>query len=802
VRASTKSEEPKRADRKPSRGGASSFGSAVEEYFLSESGQRLRYEPDEKIGVIVVRNFPDLGRFAALRFLEWVSENPQGVVSLPTGKTPEYFIREVRRLLAGWKSKNVQRELKEVGLGGKPRPDLRGLRFVQIDEFYPINPLHHNSFYYFVSEFYIKGFDLDPARALLINCGEIGMPQGMTLDDVWCDDEVDLSLRYRSARSSHERLQKRVIESIDQWCTEYEQCVRQLGGIGFFLGGIGPDGHIGFNIRGSDLNSTTRLAATNYETQAAAAQDLGGIEVAKKRLVITIGLATITYNPECVAVVIAAGEAKKRIVAESIRSAKHVRYPASALQSLPAARFYITQGAAKDLVSRNCALMGQMESIGEEEEERIVIDLSLMLGKTLLELTEEDFDKSPYGRMLRRRFKGRLKALARRTHERLVASVEAGMVARANRVFLHTEPHHDDIALGYLPFVVRHIRVWTNRHYFVTLTSGFTAVTNRYMLDKIRRLKGFVQGEDFRTLAKEGYFDPQNRTAKNRDVWQYLDGVAAHSQALSEEGEMRRLARDLIEVYNEIDERNLEDRTDELVNYFETQYPGRKDMPHIQRLKGMCREWESDCLWGYFGWNADSVHHMRLGFYSGDIFTEEPTLERDVVPVLDLLRRVNPDVVTVALDPEASGPDTHYKVMQAISEALKLYERQTGRHDIEVLGYRNVWYRFHPSEANLFVPVSLMMFSLQQSAFMHTFISQKDASFPSYEHDGPFSELAQRIQVDQYRMLKSCLGRSYFHEHPSALIRATRGMVFLKQMNLDEFYTKSRQLRERTERMR
>ena len=25
------------------------------------------------------------------------------------------------------------------------------------------------------------------------------------------------------------------------------------GGIGFFLGGIGPDGHIAFNIKGSDL---------------------------------------------------------------------------------------------------------------------------------------------------------------------------------------------------------------------------------------------------------------------------------------------------------------------------------------------------------------------------------------------------------------------------------------------------------------------------------------------------------------------------------------------------------------------
>ena len=34
-------------------------------------------------------------------------------------------------------------------------------------------------------------------------------------------------------------------------------------------------------------------------------------------------------------------------------------------------------------------------------------------------------------------------------------------------------------------------------------------------------------------------------------------------------------------------------RIEEFVNYFETQYPGKKDLDHIQRLKGMCREWEA-----------------------------------------------------------------------------------------------------------------------------------------------------------------------------------------------------------------
>jgi glucosamine-6-phosphate deaminase len=132
--------------------------------------------------------------------------------------------------------------------------------------------------------------------------------------------------------------------------------------------------------------------------------------------------------------------------------------------------------------------------------------------------------------------------------------------------------------------------------------------------------------------------------------------------------------------------------------------------------------------------------------------------------------------------------------LQAITEALKRYEKTSGRSDITVWGYRNVWFRFHPSEANIFVPVSLNMLSLMHSAFMNTFISQRDASFPSYEHDGPFSELARRVQVDQYQKLKTCLGREWFQNHSSPLIRATRGMVYLKEMQVEEFYERSQAL--------
>jgi glucosamine-6-phosphate deaminase len=539
--------------------------------------------------------------------------------------------------------------------------------------------------------------------------------------------------------------------------------------------------------------------ATNYETQAAAAGDLGGIEVSRRRLVITIGLGTITCNPDCTAIIIAAGEAKAGVIADAVQGPVSIRIPASALRTLPNARFYITLGAAKQLRRRQVSLLVRSKDYSDEQVMRAVVDLSLQRNKPLLDLTHQEAQQDL---MLSEVLKGRPEPfpdLVRMVRERVIESIERGSGVRPNTRFLHTEPHHDDLMLGYLPHIVRSMRNPTNDHHFVTLTSGFTAVTNLFMLQQLKGLERWIHSKEFLALCREGYFDIGNQHGRNRDIWQYLDGIAARNEAMRAEGAARRLLRNLMEVYEESDIEAIADRMTELQHYFASVYPGRKDPGAMQRLKGMCREWEAETLWGYFGWQCSHIRHLRLGFYTGDIFVPEPTVDRDVAPVLTLLNEVKPDVISCALDPEASGPDTHYKVLQAISEATDRYVEMNQRQDIRIWGYRNVWFRFHPSEANVYVPVSLNMLSVMESAFLNTFVSQKNASFPSYAHDGPFCELAQQIQVEQYQMLKTCLGRAWFAEHNSPLIRGARGFVYLREMNVQEFRQTARSLRKSTE---
>jgi glucosamine-6-phosphate deaminase len=768
--------------------------SPVEKIALSQSPFKQFTPLNERILTIVVDNFPALGKLAAMRFLEWVQSNPEGVISLPTGKTPEHFIKWVSHLLQNWEKPDIQKLLEENGLSPTPKPSMQGLRFVQIDEFYPINPKQHNSFYAYINQYYIKNFGLNPERALLINPEKIGLQPGERLEDVWPENKVDLSLRYRYGKTSEERRQKEMLARIDQWCLEYEAKIREMGGIGFFLGGIGPDGHIGFNVSGSDHFSTTRLTPTNYETQAAAATDLGGIEISRNRLVITIGLGTITYNPNCTAIIIAAGEAKAAVIRDAIENPPHILYPATVLQKLPNARFYITLGAAKLLRDRQRFMIENEAPLSFSTIEKVAVDLAVEQRKQITSLTQEDFTSDLLGNAVIKKLPENLPKVLPKIRQELLDKLQRGVYQHTDTRFLHTEPHHDDIMLGYLPHVVRHIRHASNTHYFACFTGGFTSVSNQFMIQQLEKLLDWIDKPEFRELHESGYFNPTNLNGRNRDVWQYLDGVAMKSRTTKHEGQARRLLRNLIEIYEEDDLRGIKNRIAELMHYFKTEYPGKKDLPHIQNLKAMCREWEAECLWGYFGWNCDYVKHLRLGFYTGDIFTEEPTLDRDVPPIVNLLETVKPDIVTVAFDPEASGPDTHYKVLQAVTEALKIYEKKSGRSDIKIWGYRNVWYRFHPSEANMFVPVSLNMFAVMQTAFLNSFSSQKSASFPSYEYDGPFSELAQRIQVEQYQKIKTCLGREWFYEHPRPLIRATRGLVFLKEMDLKEFYASSREL--------
>jgi len=765
--------------------------SKVEKAFFERSGRK---KTTAMLPYVVVDNFPGLGLLTSLRFLEWVAGNPDGVISLPTGKTPEYFIKWTKYLLNNWDKPEARKIREDNGLFLKEKPSLKGLHFVQIDEFYPIDPRQHNSFYDYVRNYYIEGFDLDPAKALLINSEEITLAGGRHFSEVFPDNIIDLSLRNREAVGQKEKIRQESLFRIDNWCTGYEKKIRSLGGIGFFLGGIGPDGHIAFNTRGSDHNSSTRLTATNFETQAASAGDLGGIEVSRTRLVITIGLGTITFNPDAVAIIFAAGDAKALVVRNALENGPDNLYPATVLQSLPNARFYLTEGASVQLHDTIERYYKESEWTFEKTE-RAVFDLCQKIDKYAHKLVLEDLKNDEYCSLIPDLSLNTVADVIESTKRK----IEAGLRRERNTGFFHTGPHHDDIMLGIFPAIIPQLREITNRFHFSVLTSGFTAVTNSMLLGLLEETQRLISIDMIQMLKYPDFFESGYKFKWDKDVSHYLDKVADKDEAGKMRGLCHRIVRAMVDIYQLKSKEQLTEQIRRNIDLIRGSYSGEKNPPDIQRLKGMLREYEEELVWAHYGVPVRNIEHLRLGFYTGDIFTQQPDKHRDVEPILQCLRRIQPNIISLAFDPEGSGPDTHYKVLQAIAEALRQWSQEKDLSEVRVIGYRNVWFRFLPFEANVFVPVSLNSMAVLNQSFRDCYVSQVNASFPSPSYDGPFSDLSQQVWVEQFKQVQLILGKDFFYENESPKIRGTHGMVYYKEMLVNEFLQHARELEKSVE---
>merc|ERR1712167_457699 len=146
------------------------------------------------------------------------------------------------------------------------------------------------------------------------------------------------------------------------------------------------------------------------------------------------------------------------------------------------------------------------------------------------------------------------------------------------------------------------------------------------------------------------------------------------------------------------DAKKIHERVRQLRAYFNAQYAGQKDNSQVQLLKGSCREFEAECVWGHIGWQLPNISHLRLGFYTSEIWDPEPTHGRDVAPVLKLLKDIQPDIVTVALE--------QHVVTDGCTPNMTIW------------GYRNVWFRFEPHEVSSIIPVSLQSIAVLNQMFL------------------------------------------------------------------------------------
>lgn len=735
-----------------------------------------------KTPFLTVASFPQLGLLSALSFIEWAAENTTGVVSLPASKTAQYFIHYLHFILDNWNNKQGRELLEKYNLKLKEKPNLSELQYVQMGDFYPIASEQHNSLYNFAKVNYIEGFGFNKSKSLLIKSEDIGLTDGKHFLEVFPDYKIDLTLRFREAHTALEKLQQGSIFKIDDWCTRYEEQIREKGGIGFFLSGIGPDGHIAFNTKGTGHYSSTRLTKTNFETQAVLATDLGGIEVSRTRLVITIGLGTICFNPDTKAIVYAAGEAIADTIKLAVESEPTVDAPATALQKLHNARFYLTDGAAVKL-DDSIDTFYKTGPWTHKKTERAVIELCKKINKFGPKLEVDDLKADKYCRLIPDLNDNTVRSVI----DSILEKLEKGMQKELNQVYYHTGPHHDDIMLGIMPATNRQSRDASNKLHFSVLTSGFTAVTNRFLYDLLVDTKelinqGKIEMVNFPDFFKDGY-----QYKWDKDIYHYLDNIAAQNNDEKRRGVCHRTVRAMASIWNIKSKDELRDVIYEILSSLKASYDGGKNPPKIQKLKGMIREFEEELVWAHYGIMVKNVHHLRLSFYQGSTFGSQPNFEGDVLPILEDFRKYKPSVISLAMDPQGSGPDTHYKVLQAIARAVEAWGKEEDLSKLRIIGYRNVWFKYNPWDVEVIVPVSLNALATLDKSFSECYVTQVNASFPSYQLDGKFSELTQRVWFEQHKQIQLLLGKDFFYQNESPLLRATHGMVFHRDLSVDEF---------------
>lgn len=758
----------------------------IEKVFFKESSiQKIT----TRMPYITVDSFPKLGLLSALSFLEWAANNPNGVVSLPTGKTAQYFLHFVRLILDNWDNEKGIAFREKYNIGALKKPNMHDLQLVQMGEFYPISAEQHNSLYNFMLKNYIEDLGFDLKKAQLINSDEIELAEGKHFTEVFPDYRIDLSLRYREVRTKQEQLQKESIFKIDQWCNRYENKIREKGGIGFFLSGIGPDGHIAFNTRGSDHFSPTRLKKTNFESQAVSATDLGGIEVSRNRLVITIGLGTLGYNPDNKAIIYAAGEAIAETIKNSLESEPDVIYPATSLQKLKNSRFYLTDGASVQLEDAVEHFFNDGPWT-HKKTERAVMELCRKINKFGGKLELEDLKADKYCS----RIPGLDEHTVQSVIDSILVKIERGMRTQKNQIYYHTGPHHDDIMLGIMPLTNEQSRESTNELHYAVLTSGYTAVTNNFMTDLLKDTKALLCQGKIEMIEYPDFFEKGYKFKWDKDVYHYLDNIAAQNEEEKRRGVCHRLVRALVDIWGVNNRAELEAVIEEILVSLENTYAGGKNPSRIQKLKGMIRELEEELVWAHYGTMVKNVHHLRLGFYQNNVMGSKPDMEKDVLPVLNEFRKYKPTVISLAMDPQGSGPDTHYKVLQAIAAAVEEWKKEKNLENVRILGYRNVWFKYNPWDVEMIVPVSLNALAILDKSFSECYVTQVNASFPSYQLDGKFSELTQQTWFEQHKQIQFLLGKNFFYENKLPLLRATHGMVYLRELTVDEFLEEASKL--------
>ncbi|MBU3185329.1 glucosamine-6-phosphate deaminase [Clostridium estertheticum] len=222
--------------------------------------------------IIVVDNYEEMSKRAALMITSQVTLKPDSVIGLATGDTPLGMYEEL------------------VKLYNKKEVDFKEVRTFNLDEYYGLDPENPQSYYSFMNKNLFDKVD--------ISKNNINMPDGMVKD-------------------------------VNDFCLLYENKIKTLGGIDMQVLGIGGNGHIGFNEPNVNFEAQTHLVNLNEQTIEANSRFFKSIEDVPVKA-ISMGIKTIMNSKKII--LLANGLNKAEAIAKAVNGKINPSIPASILQ--------------------------------------------------------------------------------------------------------------------------------------------------------------------------------------------------------------------------------------------------------------------------------------------------------------------------------------------------------------------------------------------------------------------------------------------------------------------------------------
>jgi glucosamine-6-phosphate deaminase len=152
---------------------------------------------------------------------------------------------------------------------------------------------------------------------------------------------------------------------LEKNCQEYEQKIKDVGGVELFLGGIGADGHIAFNEPGSSLSSRTRIKTLSYDTILANSRFFKNDISIVPTTALTVGVGTIMDAHEVL--IIINGYNKARALRQAVEGGISHMWTVSMLQMHQHAIIVCDDPATMELQVETVKYFKDIEAVSEKK---------------------------------------------------------------------------------------------------------------------------------------------------------------------------------------------------------------------------------------------------------------------------------------------------------------------------------------------------------------------------------------------------------------------------------------------------